>query len=745
MVGSRISCYTVLRKLGEGGMGEVFLAHDSRLERRVAIKVLSVAARNDPEARQRFMEEAKAAAAIDHPYVCKVYEVGEEDGQIFIGMEFVEGQTLQQRLERGPLQVPEAIRVGLEICEALAKAHEIGFVHRDLKPSNIMLAADGHVKVMDFGLAKRVRLDADETHVTAVTQTGVLVGTVKYMAPEQLRGAPVDQRSDLFALGIILYEMVTGTHPFARLDLFATALAILGDPPKSFDDAAAPCPAGLAAVIDRLLTKDLEHRYASVREVRSDLERCLHEGDLRVTTVRPARIFLVVLPFVNMGGSKDDEYFSDGITEDIMAHLAKSPELRVIARSSAMSYKGTTKSVEQIGRELNVDAILEGSIRRAGSRVRIVATLVDVKTASQLWSETLDNEMGDILTLQRSVAQQIAAALNASFGPGDQTSGRQLQEEDVEAYQLYLKGRYFLNRLGPEDIQKATRYFNSALGLDPTSARSYAGVATCYATAGHFCYMVPRHAFPRAQAAATRALELNERLPEAHASTGLVKIFYEWDWDGAERAFRRALQLNPSLAEAHTYYSWYLTARNRLSEALTEGQQALDLDPLSLVASTNVGWVLLMGGRCEEALAQFNRTLDLDPDFLFARSLVGYVHLGNQRYAEALEVLKRWRWRKFHIGLAHAFVGDLASARSVIDQGAQLRDTPEYSAMDIGLVYLALGEHDRGFECINEALDNREPAVIYLEALVRWLFPPLRPLLSDPRSVDIFQRLRLRP
>jgi serine/threonine protein kinase/Tfp pilus assembly protein PilF len=732
-----ISHYSLLRRLGAGGMGEVFLAYDRRLDRQVAVKLLAADVRDDPGARARFLREAKSAAAIDHPYVCKIFDAGDDDGVAFIAMEFVDGTTLQQRIASHRLPPEECIRIAVEIGDALVKAHETGFVHRDLKPSNVMLTRDDHVKVMDFGLAKRVVID-DAAATSSGTAAGVLLGTLAYMSPEQLGGRPVDHRSDVFAFGLILFEMLAAVHPFARPTGLETAGAMLSRDAPRLSTYVSKYPALLDSIIGRCLSKRVDERYQTMAEARADLLRC--RSDRYTLASEPITVTTIaVLPFVNMSGDTDSEYFGDGITEDIIAALARRADLKVIARSSSMLYKRSALPVQEIARTLGADRIIEGSLRRADDQVRIVASLVDAVSGRQLWVETFDRQMRDAFAIQADVGRQIALAMQLRAETDRDL--RQAPMRDPEAYHAYLKGRYFLNKLAPGDLQKAVQYFSESLEIDATYGQSHAGLSTCYVTAGHFMFLPAAEAFPRAKDAARRALELDERLAEAQTSMALVSMFYEWDWPAAERNFQRAREINPSYVDARVFYSWFLTSRLRFPEALAEARYAVELDPLSLVANTNLGWVLVMSGQPDEAIPVLRKTLELHPEFVHANVCLATALGLQNRHAEGIDILKRWRWNDAQLGQAYAIVGEVAEAREVLSTVLAAGDQNQRLS-DIGILQLLLGDDEDGFATLRRALDRRETAVLSLHGFVR-LTPALFHLRQDARYVSLMHALNL--
>ena len=472
------SRYRVRGKLGRGGMGEVYLAEDPSLRRKVALKILPAALQEDPVRRQRFVREAQLAAGVDHPYVCKIYEAGEFDGVAFIAMEFIDGLSLAEQLRSGPLGLSEALRICIEVTEALARAHEAGIIHRDLKPSNVMLTRDAHVKVVDFGLARHFELSEEQNVTeTLLSNPGFISGTLAYMSPEQCRGCSLDQRSDIFSLGIIFYEMLTGTHPFRRHSPLETAIAIMHDQAPAMLTGS-HCPIGVQQVVQRMLAKSVEFRYQTVSELILALRAVSAKPHESLSDIRPLGPSIAVLPFANHSGDKENDYLSDGMTEEIIVRLAKISSLRVIALRSVLHFKNSDKTLEQIGQELGVGTVLEGSIRFFQDRIRILVGLVDVSNLSQLWAETYDLRAADIFDVQKEVAEQIASALRARFPAGlsDSSLASVRLPENLEAYHLYLKGRHAMGHISPEGFRSAIQLFRRALDLDATYARSYAGV-----------------------------------------------------------------------------------------------------------------------------------------------------------------------------------------------------------------------------------------------------------------------------
>ena len=740
MIGKTFSHYTILRKLGQGGMGLVYLAHDTWLDRRVALKSLPEVAQRDPVARERFIREARSAAAIDHPYVCKIYEAGEFEGEAFIAMEFVEGDTLEYRLRAGPLPWTAAVGLAVEIAEALSRAHEKGVIHRDLKPSNVMLMADGHAKVLDFGLAKRVASDDQETVTgSALTQAGTVLGTPSYMSPEQLRARALDHRTDIFSLGIILYQMLSGIHPFRKASSMETGMAILSERPSPVSRFCQDCPARLDQVVGRMLAKEPSQRYDSVRQLLEDLRVSELGRSPVATAVRPSLASVAVLPFVSMGAAQEpeQEYFADGITEDIITQLSKIFGIKVIARTSVMRYKNSQKDLSDIGRELGVRHVLEGSVQRLGNRVRIRSGLVDTESSRQLWGEVYDRQLEDIFAIQTEVSRHIADALSLTLSPIRKATTEK-GPASIEAYQRYLRGRYFLNKLTPDSIRKALDYLEGALEIDDRYAQAWAAISICYAISGHFDYIPRNEAFPKAKNAAQQALDLDDSVNEAHASMGLVHLFHDWDWQAADRSFRRAIELNDNWADVHTYYSWALCMMERFDEALSEARRALEIDPLSPFVSSNLGWVLIQANRCDEALEQFWHTLEIDPNYFPVQSLIGLAYVGKGMYDQAIERLRQFSWRKSMLGLAYALAGRHDEARAILaeitDASRGIRTPPS----EIAQIYLYLGEREQAAHWLDRAYEERD----YMLAANK---PQWAPARTDPLVVNYLRRIGLAP
>ncbi len=726
-------------------MGEVYLAEDPSLRRKVALKILPTSLQEDPIRRQRFIREAQLAAGVDHPYVCKIYEAGEFDGVAFIAMEFIDGLSLAEQLRTGPLGLSEALRVCIEVTEALARAHEAGIIHRDLKPSNVMLTRDAHVKVVDFGLARHFELSEEQNATeTLLSNPGFISGTLAYMSPEQCRGCGLDQRSDIFSLGIMFYEMLTGSHPFRRHSPLETAIAIMHDQPPAIVTGS-HCPIGVQQVVQKMLAKSVEFRYQTVSELLLALRAVSARPHESLPDIRPLGPSIAVLPFANHSGDKENDYLSDGMTEEIIVRLAKISSLRVIALRSVLHFKNSDKTLEQIGQELGVGTVLEGSIRFFQGRIRILVGLVDVSNLSQLWAETYDLRAADIFEVQKEVAEQIASALRARFPSGlsDSSLASVRLPENLEAYHLYLKGRHAMGQISPESYRLAIELFRRALDKDATYARSYAGLALCYATSGHLSFMPPKEAFTLARAAAAKALEFQETLPDAHLAMAMVYLWYEWRWDAVEQELRTAATLAPNDPYVHLFQGIYWIIQGQHERAIREARRAMDLDPLSPQVSSMLGFVLCFAGQADEATEQLQRTLNLDPGYLVAKVLLGEAHLLKGNFEEAIKLFEPWPWAKSNLGTAYAMSGDTEAALKILAEIKAPSQAGYQSRYDVGTLCLALNLVEEGFDNLDQSFEQRDPKIVFLRAVVE-ATPHLQPLRQHPRYLQLLEKIGYR-
>jgi serine/threonine protein kinase/tetratricopeptide (TPR) repeat protein len=646
--GTKLGPYEIRSLLGAGGMGEVYCARDPRLGREVAIKVLGANFVSSDHAVERFQREAKAISTLNHPNVCMLFDIGCHDSTHYIVMELLKGRTLKEAIESQaqPLSFSSVLAWGIQVCGALESSHRTGIVHRDIKPANIFISDHGEAKLLDFGLAKFVTPPTAETvddpTATAheLTTRGIPVGTVAYMSPEQARGLPATSQSDLFSLGAVLYEMATSCRAFPGTSAAEIFAAILASTPIAPSRVNPLIPAEFDSVITRLLEKSPEARYATAHDLVTALQSLSTSRtpspeiqfapiDARrspaAKSPTPSRIkSLAVLPLADLSPNPANDYFADGLTEALITAVAHLGGIRVISRTSSLCYKNTIKSIPAIAQELNVDAIVEGSVLRTSDRLRLTCRLVDPRTEESLWTETFDRSMRDILSLQDDITNAIAASVRARIQGSPQVTTGNVRAIVPEAYDAYLRGRFFWNKRNEANLKKAIECFELALRLDPHYAPAYAGIADSYFYLGYsFGRMDPNDAMPRAKAAVFRALELDPESADAHTSLGLIQIAYDWDWTASENNFRHALSLNPSLALAHHFYSVLLAGLRRSDEAVAHIQSALQSDPLSLPINAFVGIVYFSARQYDQCIAASRKALDLEPRFGLAHSVLG--------------------------------------------------------------------------------------------------------------------------
>jgi len=753
LIGQRVSHYRILKKIGQGGMGEVYLAEDTSLKRPVALKFLPQDQNQDEVARKRLIREAESAAALDHPFICKIYETGRtETNQQFIAMEFVEGRTLKDRLSDGPLFVGEALRIASQIGDALDLAHQKGIVHRDLKPANIMLTPQGHAKVMDFGLAKRFRNQGQEVTVT-LTQQGAAVGTLAYMSPEQLQGKTLDTRSDIFSFGVVLYQMLTGVHPFRKEESIQTITAILYEDPPPLSAHLRGLPESLSKSLGKMLAKDPRERFQSATEIRTALTDTIASGlakprrslgfwgssglaaalvvavamlgvwRLRESPSPSAPIVnsIAVLPLENLSGDPEQEYFVDGMTDALITDLCKIRALKVIARSSAMRYKGTEKPLSEIARELGVEAVVEGSVLREGSRVRINAQLVDANTDRNLWADRYESEMTSILGLQSEVARAIARQIQVTLTPAEQALLTRARQVNPEAYEAYLKGRFHANRLASSDLETGMQYYESALKIEPEYALAYAGIAFAWAAMQQMGQVSPTEARPKATAAAFKAFELDDTLAQTNHAMAAIKMWVQWDWEGAEKSFRRTIELDPNYVDVRPGYAHYLMIMQRPDEAMAQMKYVLELDPLNFRSIAFYGSVLCYGERrYGEAIEQFQSVLKTVPNHPMALSnLVGAFALKGM-YVEAFEAATKCATLLGVPGEVEALQrgyagGGFAQAmKRWADRLALSSNTGRVSPYRIAVTFALAGENDRALHWLERGFEAHDPNMPYI-------------------------------
>jgi TolB-like protein/Tfp pilus assembly protein PilF len=713
--GTRLGPYEIVAPLGAGGMGEVYKAKDTRLGRTVAIKLLR-SAHTD-----RFEREARAIAALNHPHICTLHDIGSN----YLVMEYVEGSPL-----RGPLPPDEAARLALQIVSALEAAHAKGIIHRDLKPDNIMVTKLG-VKLLDFGLAK-LELVAETGETVNETQAGTLLGTIAYMSPEQVEGKPADGRSDIFSFGLILYEMLSGRHAFNGETSVSRMAAILHKEPEPLE-----APSELTRIVTRCLRKSPVQRFQTMTEVKAALQ------GIKPTLLAESDASIAVLPFANLSGDKDNEYFSDGLAEEILNALTKLHGLKVAARTSAFAFKGRNEDIRLVGETLRVTHVLEGSVRKMGSRLRITAQLISIADGCHAWSERYDREMTDIFAVQDEISQAIVTVLKLKLArPGGQAIARRPMEP--EAYESYLKGRFFWNKRTEADLNRSIEYFLRAIALDPAYALAYAGLSDAYVLLGIFGVRPPNDVYPKARAAAEKALEIDGTLAEPHAALGHVLTAYDWDFQGAELEYRKALNLNSSYPTAHQWYGHLLAVTGRYAEGIAEVTRARDLDPLSVPINCFVGLIYMKARQSREAVEAARKGVDLDPNNPFAHWILARaLDAQNELQESVAESEKAARLSggsqasTAQLGCAYGRIGDTAKAHKIIDQLVELSRTKYVSPYDIAIIYTGLGEKDSALEWLEKAYKER--AVRLLELLD----PAFDDLRFDPRFQDLVQRIGL--
>ena len=778
MIPETLSHYRVLEKLGAGAMGEVYLAKDTKLDRTVALKILPTEFAENPERLERFVREAKAASAIQHANVAHIYEIGEADGVHFIAMEHVKGETLAARLSGKPVPTKDILDIGVQVADALDEAHGKRITHRDIKPGNLMLTDRGQIKMLDFGLAKMAATSeaGSDAPTEAKTSAGIVMGTVQYMSPEQALGRDVDGRSDIFSLGVVLYELATGRLPFSGANATETLARITSSQPEAIARLNYDVPAELERVIRKCLEKDQDARYQSARDLLVDLKnlkRDTESGAVSAATA-PTRsnrwpafsagalvllaaamgLFwfsgdseqidsLAVLPFENGSADPDAEYFSDGVTESIISSLSRLPNVKVISRNSAFRYKGQTIDAEAVGRELDVEALVLGRIVQRGDELSVSAELVRTRDSGQIWGEQYQLKAADIFTIQENMAQEISDALRLQLTAEQEELLTKQFTTSSEAYAAYLKGRYHWNRRTEEGIRQAVVHFQEAIGEDPDYALAYSGLADSYSLLGYY-YESPRTALPQARAAAERALELDERLGEAHASLGWIKTVYDWDFAEAEREFLRAIELNPMYPTAYQWYSHFLLITRRHDESLEQARIAAELDPLSLIISSNYGGFLGYAGRYEEGAEQLRKTLELNPSWALGHMWLGENYeLGGllseaiPHYEKAVE-LDETPYVLGSLGHAYAKSGRVDEALAVLERLDELSKSRYVAPLERAYVHAGLGDLDRSFEWLEKAYEERSS-----DLLLARVFPIGKDIEHDPRFSDLIRRIGL--
>jgi serine/threonine protein kinase/Tfp pilus assembly protein PilF len=770
---STISHYRIVSKIGAGGMGEVYLAQDTKLDRRVALKILPADVAAHPDRMKRFVQEARAASSLNHPNIITIHEIGETASGHFIGTEFIDGETVRERMSRGGVELSDTLDIVVQVASALTAAHGAGIVHRDIKPENIMLRRDGIVKVLDFGLAKLVEqtpLDAEaETRMQVQTQAGLIVGTVAYMSPEQARGMEVDARTDVFSIGVVMYEMLAGQSPFAgetTSDVIAAILTTEPKPPSSFNQ---EIPAELDRIVYKTLAKKRDERYRNAKDLLADLRQLQRRLEFKVESEREfgvtrstaksdrsatrndeatsvsttePRNSIAVLPFTNLSSDPENEYFCDGLPEELLNALAKIDQLKVAARTSTFSFKGKNTPVSEIAKALNVKTIMEGSVRKSGNRVRITAQVINAADGYHLWSERYDREMQDIFDVQDEITLAVVDALKVKLFGQEQAAVLKRHTRSAEAHEFYLRGLSYFMRWTPEFFQKAIKSFDQAIAIDSRYASAYAGLAECYTEMSFFA--APREWMPKAREAARQALELDDKLGNAHNSLAVIKMYYDRDYAGAEHEFKRAIALDPGSAHIHNWYGWYLGLMGRFDESLKEMKRAQELDPLSDLIDFAVGAIFHWSRKPEHAIEHHQRVLELNPNFRVVYWFLADAYVEKGDFASAIATIENAPIALNDpvtlsaAGHAYGKAGERRKALEILSE-LERQSSQEYEpAFHIAQIYLGLGDHEQALAWLEKACDERSVWLIWLG-----VDPKFDPLRSDPRFKEMLKRLNL--
>jgi len=740
LVGGR---YRILGSAGEGGMGVVYKAEDTKLRRTVALKFLPAAIALDPEAKKRFLREAQAAAILDNPNICPVHEIDEAGGEMFLTMAFVEGRSLKDRIAEGRLPLVEVLGVAIQVAEGLAAAHERGVVHRDIKPANVMLGRQGQVRITDFGLAS---LEGG----VDLTRPQTILGTPAYMSPEQVRGEKTDGRTDVWSFGCTLFEMSTGRRPFIGEHGQTISNEILNDAPPDPASLRDDLPSGVAEIILKCLRKRPEDRFPDFEAVVAALQGESVQGSRATDARAPSPDELpsvAVLPFADMSPAKDQDYFGEGLAEELIHALARVQGLRVVARTSAFALKGMKLDVREIGKALGVGAVLEGSIRKAGNRLRVTVQLIDAATGMHLWSERFDREELDVFEIQDEISLAIVESLKVTLLVGEKAALGKRSTADTEAYNLYLKGLYFVARPNREALEKALSFFRQALELDPAFAQAYAGIAFVFSGMGAVNLAPQTEAFPKAKAAAQQALVLDPESALAHAVSASVQYYFDLDWTAAEKSFRRVLELNPSESIARGQYAWLLLSLRRFDEAMAEIKHALTIDPLMpILYAWSVG-IHGAAGRTDEALEDFSKLLQIDPTIGLAYFHAAMAYYRRGEFDEAIDVLQKGAqyvsfpgWGEDVILLCRLKQGNRGEAEQIQARMLEARKTLPVSAVTLAYGFAGLGDLDSAFEWLETAVRDRDSIITVINVYTEFAMPTLA---RDPRFGTFLDRLGL--
>ncbi len=747
MIGQTVSHYKIIEKIGEGGMGVVYKAADQKLRRYIALKFLPVGLLANPESRERFIREAQAAAALNHPNIITVYEINEFQGQLYIAMEFVDGAFLHRKIAEKNHERPGAehilheaqldyvAKLFIQLAEGLYKAHCAGIVHRDIKPQNILVDSDDRVKILDFGIAKL-------RGMSTLTQQAFTMGTVPYMSPEQVRGKEIDHRSDIWSLGVLLYEMLADRMPFSGEYPETVIYAIVNEKPELLSAVKTGIPIEMERIVNRAMVKDPAHRYQGLDEMLKDLKAVASRFTSETMTEimspedeNDSRISIAVLPFADMSPQKDQEYFCDGMVEELINSLSKIDGLKVASRTSSFFFKGKNCELQEIGARLKVKTVLEGGVQKAGDRLRVTAHLVNVEDGCQIWSERFNGELQDVFAVQDEITMAIVENLKVKLLGEEKVEIARRHTNDLEAYNLFLQGRYFWNKRYEVGMKKSIEFFQQASQRDPNYALPFVGIADAFNILGFYGFMPPKDAFQKARASARRALQIDEHLGEAHASLGWVKTFFEWDWAGAEREYKRAIELSPHYATSHEWFALFLGVMGRYEEALREIAIARDHDPLSLIINSVAGVLFIFSRRYDKAIKQLTRTIEMDPTFALAHIWLGEAYMFSGMYPEAVGEFKKvlaqapnMTYALADLGMTYGLAGQKEEAQKIIQQFDQIATQAYVSMVLKAQVFIGIGLKNKAFDALDQAYEDRDSFVPYFKASPH--YDRLRP---DPR------------
>ena len=788
LIGLEFGHYRIIEKIGSGGMGVVFRAHDEHLDREVAIKVLTPGTITDEAARKHLRKEALVLSKLNHPNIATVYDFDTQSGVDFLVMEYIPGITLKMKLATGALPEKEVLRLGMQLSQGLAAAHEHGVVHRDLKPGNLRLTSDGRLKILDFGIAKLGQPLTETAETESSLQTHSISGTLPYMAPEQLSGEEVDARTDIHGAGFVLYEMATGQRPFAEVQSGQLIGALMHKPPTPPTMLNPKVSVELERIIGKCVEKDPENRYQSAKELEVDLRGLIAPStspaiptsgstwasllkvglvatgvvvlagllvglnvggwrDRLFSRARTPRIeSLVVLPLINLSDDPQQDYFADGMTEQLTTDLAQIGELRVISRTSAMQYKQTKKTLPQIARELHVDGVVQGSVMRAGDRVRITAQLADAASDQNLWSHSYERDLRDILTLQDEVATAIVRQIQVKLTPQEKTRLESTHPVNMEAYQDYLKGVFYSNKRTAEALKQSHQYFQRAIDEDPNYAPAYAGLAHSYLLLGNYDLLPMTEVIPKAKRAAQKALEIDDKLAEAHSSLGLADLADHLKWADAIKEYELAIELNPNYAKAYEGYVDALWVAGRSEEALQNAKRAQELDPLSLVINTYVGLAYYFLREYDKAIEQHQKTIEMDANFPLSHIFLGMAYAAEKDYVKAIpEARKAVELSggsssivESNLAYIYATAGHRDQALKILAKLSEPSQQKRVTPVAFAVIYAGLGDKDHAFEWLEKAYEEGSLWNIYL-----LLEPTVDNLRSDSRFSDLLRRVGL--